>query len=190
MPAENLAHIDPIPVELIDGKVVMMSPRPRPKHNRVITRISSIFERYLEGKPCIVYSDGVDVHLDEKNSFIPDVMIICSHDIIHEDAIYGAPDLVVEVLSPSTMNYDRGAKLQTYGRSGVREYWIVSPLGRTVEVYLNHGGTLVFDQSYMDVPDWELEKMDEDDRKNIRMEIKVSLYDDLIIPVRDIFYKV
>ena len=189
MKAAAPARFDPTPMELIDGKVVMMSPRPRPAHNRVLTRIAHIFEGYLEGKPCIPYSDGVDVYLDEKNHFIPDVMIVCNHDIIHEDGIYGAPDLVVEVLSPSTTNYDRGAKLETYGRAGVREYWLVSPLARTVEVYLNHDGKLSFDCAYQDVPDWELERMDEDDRKNVHMEIKVSLYDDLIIPVRDIFYK-
>ena len=183
------ARFDPVPMELIGGKVVMMSPRPRPAHNRVLTRIASIFERYLEGKPCVPYSDGVDVYLDENNHFIPDVMIVCNHDIIHEDGIYGAPDLVVEVLSPSTTNYDRGAKLETYGRAGVREYWLVSPLARTVEVYLNHGGVLTFDCVYEAVPDWELDRMDDDDRKNVHMDLKVSLYDDLIIPVRDIFYK-
>lgn len=183
------ARFDPVPMELIGGKVVMMSPRPRPAHNRVLTRIASIFERYLEGKPCVPYSDGVDVYLDENNHFIPDVMIVCNHDIIHEDGIYGAPDLVVEVLSPSTTNYDRGAKLETYGRAGVREYWLVSPLARTVEVYLNHGGVLTFDCVYEDVPDWELDRMDDDDRKNVHVDLKVSLYDDLIIPVRDIFYK-
>ena len=189
MKAAAPARFDPIPMELIDGKVVMMSPRPRPAHNRVLTRIAHIFEGYLEGKPCIPYSDGVDVYLDEKNHFIPDVMIVCNHDIIHEDGIYGAPDLVVEVLSPSTTNYDRGAKLETYGRAGVREYWLVSPLARTVEVYLNHDGALTFDCVYEDVPDWELERMDEDDRKNVHMDIKVSLFGDLVIPVRDIFYK-
>ncbi|MCI6284203.1 Uma2 family endonuclease [Selenomonas sp.] len=189
MKAAAPARFDPIPMELIDGKVVMMSPRPRLSHNRVVTRIAHIFEGYLEGKPCISYSDGADVYLDEKNHFIPDVMIVCNHDIIHEDAIYGAPDLVVEVLSPSTMNYDRGPKLEAYSRAGVREYWLVSPLARTVEVYLNHDGALAFDCVYEDVPDWELERMDADDRKNVHMDLKVSLYDDLIIPVRDIFYK-
>lgn len=71
----------------------------------------------------------------------------------------------------------------------MREYWLVSPLARTVEVYLNHDGVLTFDCVYEDVPDWELERMDADDRKNVHMDLKVSLYDDLIIPVRDIFYK-
>ncbi|MCI6100097.1 MAG: Uma2 family endonuclease [Selenomonas sp.] len=186
---ENLAHIDPPPMELIDGNVVMMSPRPRPMHNTVISNLTRVFGNYLLDKPCRVYSDGVDVHLDEKNLFVPDVMIVCNQDIIKTDAIYGAPDLVVEVLSPSTARNDRGPKLQVYGRAGVREYWIISPLARTVEVYKNQDGTLVFDDVYADLPDEDLARMDEEDRKDIHMDIKVSLYDDLIVSVRDVFFK-
>lgn len=80
----------------------MMSPRPAVNHNRVITNISRIFSTYLRTKRCESFSDGIGVHLAEKNIMIPDV--VCNRDIIKSNGIYGAPDLVVEVLSPSTAN--------------------------------------------------------------------------------------
>lgn len=186
---ENVARLDPPRVEIINGKTIMMSPSPRLEHNTIISNLTRIFGNYLLDKPCRVFSDGVDVHLDEKNLFIPDVMIVCNLSILRPNAIYGAPDLVVEVLSPSTMRNDRGAKLETYGHAGVREYWIISPLARTVEVYLNHNGRLIFADAYTDLPDSEFEKMNKDDRKDIHTDIKVSLYDDLVVSVRDIFHK-
>ena len=96
------AYRDPPRFELIDGKTVMMSPCPRTMHADVISNINHIFQTYLWDKPCKAYTDNVDVYLDEKNHFIPDAMIVCNKDIIHRDGIHGAPDLVVEVLSPST----------------------------------------------------------------------------------------
>ena len=77
-----------------------------------------------------------DVHLSENDCVIPDVMIVCNSDIIKDNAIYGAPDLIVEVLSPGTEKRDRGYKKDLYERCGVREYWIVDPVSLTVEVYL------------------------------------------------------
>ena len=186
----DIAYKEPPWIEIIDGKTVMMSPRPRVDHNRIIRNLTRMFGTYLLGKPCEVFADGADVHLDEKNLFIPDVMIVCNPDIIRPDAIYGAPDLVVEILSPSTARNDRISKLQTYGKAGVREYWIVSPLAHTVEVCLQQNGTLALDNVYIDAPDWELENMSAEERAKVHEDIKVSLYDDFIVSVHDIFYKV
>ncbi|WP_294152500.1 Uma2 family endonuclease [uncultured Selenomonas sp.] len=160
-------------MEKIDGKIVMMSPRPFVKHNIITTNISRIFGNFLVGKPCVVFGDGVDVHLDEKNTFIPDVMIVCNQDIIHEDAIYGAPDLVVEVLSPSTMRRDRTVKMKKYAAAGVREYW-----------------TFELDEVYVDFTELELKAMDEEERQAVKWQIKVSLYDDLFVDVKEVFEKV
>ena len=88
---ENVAFSEPPMMELIEGKVFMMSPRPQPSHNMIITHITRIFDNYLWDKPCVVFSDGVDVYLDEQNHYIPDVMIVCNRDIIKQDAIHGAP---------------------------------------------------------------------------------------------------
>ena len=106
----NLAYTDDYKerFELIDGKIIMMSPRPRIAHSRALGNIFREFSIYLKGKKCEAFADGVDVYLDEKNHFIPDVMIICNKDIITDLNIQGAPDLVVEVLSPSTAKNDKG----------------------------------------------------------------------------------
>ena len=119
--ARNDINSDHIWMETIEGKVVMMSPRPLVAHNVVMTNISCIFGNYLRGKTCRAFGDGVDVHLDEENTYVPDVIIVCDRSIVHRDGIYGAPDLVVEVLSPSTSRNDRGAKMRHYAAAGVTE---------------------------------------------------------------------
>lgn len=184
------AYRDPPRLELIDGKTVMMSPCPRINHNRVTRNLTRIFDNYLLDKPCEAFGDNTDVYLDEKNHFIPDAMIVCNKDIIHQDGIHGAPDLVVEVLSPSTSKYDRGKKMRAYARAGVKEYWIISPLARSVEVYYLRDGMLVFDDTYEDLPAWELERMEPKERANVHEDIKISLYDDFIVHVRDVFHKI
>lgn len=187
MEMDNLAYKEPPRVERIEGKTYLISPRPRVNHNQVSFRIAYIFARYLEGKTCVPFADGTDVHLDAENTYIPDAMIVCDPSIIHEDGIYGAPDLVVEVLSPSTMQNDRGPKMRHYATAGVKEYWIVSPLGRSVEVYYNEDGIFQLDAAYTDYSDWDLERMDDEERKAIRQEIPVSLYDDFFVNVKEVF---
>lgn len=182
--------------ELIDGKIVMMSPRPRISHNRVCTAISREFSSYLKGKPYEAFSDGVDVFLDEKNRFIPDVMIVCNRDIIHDDGIYSAPDLVVEVLSPTTARFDRGKKKDAYEKAGVKEYWIVDTFSRFVEVYLlNENGRFELDNIYYHYTAAEKAQInalpkDSTDKVEIYDKIKISLYDDLIISLEDIFERI
>ena len=116
-------------------------------------------------------------------------MIVCDRSKIKNDGIHGAPDLVVEVLSPSTMMNDRGPKMRHYAAAGVKEYWLVSPLARSVEVYLQQDGQLVLDTVYHDIPEWEYEKMEPEGQAEIHKDIKVSLYDDLVIHIRDVFHK-
>ena len=97
----NLAYQEESWDELIDGKLVAMSPRPSVNHHQVSLNIANIFSRYLKGKTCRPFGDGVDLYLTEKDRFIPDGMIVCDPRKIGRDGIYGAPDLVVEVLSPA-----------------------------------------------------------------------------------------
>lgn len=108
--------------EIINGEVVYMSPRPLVNHSVVSGNIYTIFNSYLKGKKCRAYVDGVYIRLDKmknaalpgnykKDRLIPDAMIVCNPDIIKTDGIYArAPDLVVEVLSPSTSKNDKGIK--------------------------------------------------------------------------------
>lgn len=191
---DNLADINDeaskIRMELIEGKVVMMSPRPRIEHARACGRIYRQFGNYLDGKCCEAFGDDVDVYIDEQNHFIPDVMIVCNPDIIKDDAIYGAPDLVVEVLSPSTSKNDRTTKKDVYERAGVKEYWLVDTWGKSIEVYLLKQGRLTLDETYHYYTDEQKAKnakLPENRQEIIRDEIKISLYEDFIVKLKDIF---
>ncbi|MDD6128451.1 MAG: Uma2 family endonuclease [Selenomonas sp.] len=184
---ENLAYSDPPVTELIEGKVCLMSPRPCVDHNLVSSRIYRIFADYLEGKTCMALSDGYDVFLDEENHYVPDGMIVCDRSKIRPKGIYGAPDLVVEVLSPSTMMHDRGPKMRHYAAAGVKEYWIVSPEMKSVEVYYNQDGRFEIVATYVDYRQEDIDDMTDEERATVVWEIPVSLYDDLRIRVKDIF---
>ena len=184
---ENLAYKEPPVTELIEGKTYLMSPRPRLQHNFVSSNIYHIFATYLHGKTCKAIADGTDLFLDKENHYVPDTMIVCDRSKLKSDGVHGAPDLVVEVLSPSTAQNDRGAKMRHYAAAGVKEYWIVSPIGKSVEVYLNQDGHFELDAMYTIFSNWDLERMDDEERKAIRMEIPVSLYDDFRVSVEEIF---
>lgn len=167
--------------ELIDG-VRMMAPAPNESHNNVMANILVLFRGYLRGKKCRAYGDNMDLFLDENNRFRPDVSIVCDRDKIRPDGIHGAPDLVVEILSRTTSKNDRGRKMKAYERFGVREYWIVDPVGQSVEVYLNTDGGFVLDNVYAE----KNPERDFDDEEPV-LKLKVSLYEDMIVDVRDIF---
>lgn len=194
---DNLAYINDknikIKTELIDGKIFMMSPRPRVEHATVCTNIASEFRSYLKGKTCRAFCDGVDVFLDENNRFIPDTMIVCNPDIIKHDGIHGAPDLVVEVLSKTTAKNDRSKKKYTYAKYGVKEYWIVDVWSKSIEVYYNQDNWFVLDNIYYYLTDEEIAEnnnMSDNDIDKIKEytdSIKVSICDNLIVKLKDIF---
>ena len=142
----SLAYQYEYPEELINGEAVAMSPSPAHNHIWVANNLNFIFGNYLRGKKCRVYPGGFDVHLSKKDIFKPDMMVVCDRDKIKPNGIYGAPDLVVEVLSRSTAHRDKGYKKDLYERYGVLEYWIVSPTERTVEVYLLEDGQYRLDE--------------------------------------------
>ncbi|WP_296898388.1 Uma2 family endonuclease [uncultured Megamonas sp.] len=194
---DNLDYIDDrnmkIKTELIDGKIFTIAPRPKIKHATVCTNIASEFRSYLKGKTCRAFCDGVDVFLDENNRFVPDTMIVCNPDIIKHDGIYGAPDLVVEVLSKTTAKNDRSKKKYTYAKYGVKEYWIVDVWSKSVEVYYNQDSWFVLDNIYYYLTDEEIAEnnnmsdSDIDKIKEYTDFIKVSICDNLIVKLKDIF---
>ena len=175
--------------EIIDGQLVMTSPRPTVNHNRICLNIAVLFSNYLRGKKCSPFSDGVDLFLDDKNRFVPDFMAVCDPDKIQHDGVHGAPDLVVEVLSPSTAKNDRGLKKGAYGRCGVKEYWIVSPEDKTVEIYLPAEGRLELHEVYALYPDWQLKQMTEEELAALPKSFQCNLFHDLDILIEDIFYR-
>ena len=174
--------------EIIDGQVYMMS-RPTMSHQRISKNIIGIFDNYLDGKRCEAVLEQ-DVYLSEEDNFIPDVMIVCNPDIIEEDGIHGVPDLVVEILSKSTAKRDRTDKFLKYEKYGVKEYWIVDPFSKSVAVYLLKDGKFEHDNNYSIYNEFEWRKLTEQERAEAKFEIKVSLYDDFVVQVKDIFERV
>ena len=187
----NLAYLqNDVWEELIDGKVIAMSPRPTTDHYHVSFNIAYIFTTYLRGKRCTPFGDGVDLYLTETDRFIPDGMVVCDTEKIKRDGVHGAPDLVVEVLSPSTAKQDRGRKKQVYEQCGVSEYWIVDPANKTLEQYLLQQGAFTLHEVYAIYPDYMLDKMTEEERAALPASFRCNLFEDLDIVLEDIFDRV
>ncbi len=130
--------------EVIRGELYM-SAAPRPLHQRVITRLSFFLEGFLENSALgTAFVAPIDVILPQKlgDPVQPDIVVVRreSLHIIDELNIRGAPDLLVEVLSPSNPAHDRSLKYDLYAEAGVLEYWIVDPRQRTVEIHLLRDG--------------------------------------------------
>ncbi len=129
--------------EIIDG-VPYMQAAPSPIHQEVLNNINVQFHNYLVGKPCKVYpapfcvriTNGSENNEDIKKVFEPDISIVCNKSKIDEKGCLGAPDLIVEVMSPSSVKMDRVEKFNSYEKAGVKEYWIVEPQGKIVSVFV------------------------------------------------------
>jgi len=120
--------------EVINGVAYDMSPSPTPRHQIITGNFFSILKDKLKGKRCRPLIAPLDVYFDDYNFVQPDVLVICDEKKI-KDRIYGAPDLVIEVLSPSTSLKDMREKRALYEKFGVKEYIIVSPENMFIERY-------------------------------------------------------
>ena len=115
--------------EVIEN-TLYMSPRPTIKHQRIIKRLLMAMENYVQEKKLGEMFQEVDVFLDEKNAFQPDLLFSSKenfHLMKNDENIEGAPDLIVEVLSPSSRSHDLVKKKAVYERTGVKEYWAIDP---------------------------------------------------------------
>lgn len=135
-------------IEIIKGEAVMMAP-PSRTHQEISGALFAQLYNFLEGKKCRVYAAPFAVRLFERDGEAPedvdtmvepDLSVVCDRDKLDDHGCKGAPDLVVEILSPSTRRHDRLVKLDLYQRAGVREYWIVDPENKAVQVFLQDGG--------------------------------------------------
>ena len=173
--------------EILDGKTVLMSPSPSTNHQIVVGNIHRLFSIFFKGKTCRAFVNGPDIHLTKKDIVLPDVFIVCNKDIIKWNGIYGAPDLVVEVLSPGTMKNDRGYKKDLYEKHGVKEYWLVDSYNLSIEVYLLENNKYILNNTYMVHPDYMLEVMTEEEKSEIKYEFVTESFSDLTIPLDEVF---
>lgn len=130
--------------ELIDGEH-FVTPAPTPKHQDIVGELYSLLSAYVKANSLgKVYIAPVDVVFEEHTVLEPDILFISQArwGIVGEDAIHGAPELVVEVLSPSTFYHDLRRKMTAYSQFGVQEYWIVDPEKQTIELYERAGEAL------------------------------------------------
>ena len=128
--------------ELIDGEAYNMTPAPTTRHQNIVYNVSFILKSKLLNKSCRPFVAPTDVVLSEYDVVQPDVFVVCDEKKITEANIQGAPDLIVEVLSPATALKDKREKKNLYEKYGVKEYIIVDPAAQYVERFLLEEGGL------------------------------------------------
>lgn len=158
-------------VELINGEIYYMA-SPNRRHQGISMELSYRIKSYIDSKggDCKVYAAPFDVIVSEKDNtvLIPDISVICDPGKLTDQGCTGAPDWVIEIVSPGNPAHDYLEKLNLYMEAGVREYWIVDPMKQTVIVYNNDTGG--FDMTSYTFDD----------------KVKVGIYDDLIIDFADV----
>ncbi|WP_143962881.1 Uma2 family endonuclease [Litoribacter populi] len=138
-------------VEIIKGKVYKWTAAPSRIHQKVAGNLTTAFNNFLKGKPCDIYPAPFDVRLPQKslkNEDIftvvqPDISVICDKAKLDDAGCLGAPDLIVEILSPSNNKKDLKIKHDLYLEHGVREYWILQPLDQTLIIYMMKEGKYI-----------------------------------------------
>ena len=177
---------DDLPYEILDGKQVYWLSSPTPMHNFVAENIHSIFKTYLAGKPfrsCLV---PTDVRFSETDIAIPDVLI-CNRSLITDKWIDGAPELIVEIRSPSTSFRDLGYKKDLYEKHGVKEYWIVDPRIYEIQVYTLCDGCYELSGVYTHYTAADIETMTDDDRNAVVSVFTSPIFSDLTVSLADVF---
>lgn len=165
----TIADIEALPegerAELIDGEMFMMAP-PTWTHQELLVKLLFEIELYIRKKKgkCRVLPApfGVYIKKDNRNFVEPDISVICDEEKRNEKGCLGAPDWIIEIVSPSSKKMDYVRKTALYREAGVREYWIVDPDKETVTVY-------------------EVERWDAPVRHSFLEQIKVGIYEDLYI---------
>lgn len=124
-------------VELINGLFYDMA-APNRVHQGLIAGLTTVIKNYIDSKngDCKVYPAPFDVQLSENEDTVvqPDISVICDRDKLTDKGCVGAPDWIIEIISPATASYDYITKYRKYGETGVREYWIIDPAARTIVV--------------------------------------------------------
>ena len=140
---DYLSWSDDARYELIDGEAYFMSPAPDLPHQDIAGEIYFQLRQGLKDKPCRAFIAPVDVRLpkaDEADERIdtvvqPDVLVVCDASKLDRRGVRGAPDWILEVLSPSTASHDQIKKRQLYECHGVKEYWLVHPVDKVLTIY-------------------------------------------------------
>lgn len=164
--------------EILQGVPYAMSPAPTIRHQEVAGALYRILGNYMQGKDCRVFIAPLDVLLSERQEpdeqiqtvVQPDVFVVCDKSKLDKNRCKGAPDLIIEVLSPTTARKDRREKFLLYEKYGVKEYWLVEPDAKLITAFIL--------------------KDDQYGRPNIysdEEEMKTSIFADLIVNLAEVF---
>ena len=156
--------------ELIDGQIYYQA-APSRAHQKILGKLYQTIANHIDTKGglCEVYPAPFAVKLHEDKTIVePDISVICDRNKLTDRGCTGAPDWIVEIVSPGNSSHDYIRKLNLYADSGVREYWIVNPMKQTVLVY------------HLEETNFEVSSHTFQDK------IKVNIYDDLWIDFREI----
>lgn len=165
--------------ELIEGVAYNMTPAPSRSHQKISVALVKKISQYLEEKKCEIYHAPFDVRFpegDEEEGEIrtvvqPDIVVICDPSKLDEKGCKGSPDLIMEILSPSTASKDYITKLNLYEKNKVPEYWIIHPIDKIVMVYrLSENGSYGRAEVYSGAD-----------------KVKVGIFDDLVVDLKGIF---
>lgn len=146
-------------IEILKGFIYKMSPAPSRKHQKFLRNITELFFISFKNKPCEIYFAPFDVRLPHKKSdsnkeifnvFQPDLCVICDLSKLDDKGCSGAPDLIVEVLSPGNSDKEMKIKFEIYESAGVREYWIVQPEYENVLIYVLESDKFIGKYPYND----------------------------------------
>ena len=169
-------------VELINGNVYAMA-APSPKHQDTLLNLALLFGNFLKGKSCKPFIAPIDVRLNyeygDDTVVRPDLIVVCDKNRITDKSINGVPDLIVEILSPSTANIDKILKLNKYIEAGVKEYWIVDTADKTVYVY-------ILQTTKLSLKAYSLQETDKEAFEPTH-DIKVGILEGLTVNLHDIF---
>lgn len=132
---------DTVRCELIEGEPYMMAPAPTEKHQSILSCLHREISGYLKGKSGRIYPAPFDVRLfgmgDNDSTVVqPDISVICDLSKLDERGCNGAPDMIIEILSPSTEKHDLFTKYGLYKEAGVKEYWIVNPVTKIIQIHI------------------------------------------------------
>ncbi len=186
----NALSYDKYKKEMIDGKIYLMSPATL-YHAIAVENLNFIFRNYvnIKHKECKVFSEGLAVYLNEDNNtfVLPDVLIVCDKNKFSKRGYEGALTLIVEVLSPSTFEYDRTTKFEKYEASGVLEYLLVDYNNKIIEQYILNNKKYVLKKIVALLEEWEIDNLPKENKKAYTKIIKSGVFEDLEINLEDIF---
>jgi len=146
--ADYLKWEGPRRYELLDGEAFMMS-SPSVTHQALLTELVTEFNIWLRGKPCRVFAAPLDVRLfpkednSDKTVVQPDLLVVCDESKLGKASVNGPPDMIIEIFSPSNSSSELLRKFNYYLEAGVREYWVLDPETKKVNVHIYENGRYI-----------------------------------------------